>query len=64
MASMSPATCVRTLKDADIVMMLRPKRERIWGSHRIDQRIFRYFGLDVEKLRAAKPDALAYIPGP
>jgi aspartate carbamoyltransferase catalytic subunit len=53
------------LKDADIVMMLRLQRERMNGSYVPSVReYFRYFGLDKEKLRLAKPDALVMHPGP
>ena len=53
------------LKDADIVMMLRLQRERMNGSYVPSVReYFRYFGLDEEKLRLAKPDALVMHPGP
>ena len=53
------------LKDVDIVMMLRIQTERMQGSLFPSQReYFRYFGLDAEKLRAAKPDALIMHPGP
>jgi aspartate carbamoyltransferase catalytic subunit len=53
------------LKDADVVMMLRLQRERMAGSFVPSIReYFRYFGLDAEKLKAAKPDALVMHPGP
>lgn len=53
------------LKDADIVMMLRLQRERMNGSFvPSTKEYFRYFGLDQEKLRQAKPDALVMHPGP
>jgi aspartate carbamoyltransferase catalytic subunit len=53
------------LKDADIVMMLRLQRERMNGSYVPSVReYFRYFGLDEEKLRLAKRDALVMHPGP
>jgi aspartate carbamoyltransferase catalytic subunit len=53
------------LKDADVVMMLRLQRERMAGSFVPSTReYFRYFGLDTEKLKAAKPDALVMHPGP
>jgi aspartate carbamoyltransferase catalytic subunit len=53
------------LKDADVVMMLRLQRERMAGSFVPSVReYFRYFGLDAEKLRAAKDDALVMHPGP
>ncbi|MBU0582803.1 MAG: aspartate carbamoyltransferase catalytic subunit [Alphaproteobacteria bacterium] len=53
------------LKDADVVMMLRLQRERMAGSFVPSVReYFRYFGLDAEKLKAAKGDALVMHPGP
>ena len=53
------------LKDADVVMMLRLQRERMSGAFVPSVReYFRYFGLDAEKLKAAKPDALVMHPGP
>jgi aspartate carbamoyltransferase catalytic subunit len=53
------------LKDADVVMMLRLQRERMTGSFVPSVReYFRYHGLDREKLKYAKPDALVMHPGP
>ncbi len=53
------------LKDADIVMMLRLQRERMNGSFvPSTQEYFHFFGLDENKLRFAKPDALVMHPGP
>ncbi|AZO14548.1 aspartate carbamoyltransferase catalytic subunit [Mesorhizobium sp. M2A.F.Ca.ET.043.05.1.1] len=53
------------LKDADVVMMLRLQRERMEGAFVPSIReYFRYFGLDAEKLKAAKDDALVMHPGP
>ena len=53
------------LKDADVVMMLRLQRERMAGSFVPSVReYFRYFGLDADKLKAAKDDALVMHPGP
>ncbi|HEY4191560.1 MAG TPA: aspartate carbamoyltransferase catalytic subunit [Mesorhizobium sp.] len=53
------------LKDADVVMMLRLQRERMAGAFVPSVReYFHYFGLDAEKLKAAKPDALVMHPGP
>ena len=53
------------LKDADIVMMLRLQRERMNGAFVPSTReYFRFFGLDAEKLRLAKHDALVMHPGP
>ncbi len=53
------------LADADIVMMLRMQNERMKGSFIPSIReYFRFFGLDYDKLQAAKPDALIMHPGP
>ncbi|MEK1887916.1 MAG: aspartate carbamoyltransferase catalytic subunit [Phyllobacterium sp.] len=53
------------LKDADVVMMLRLQRERMAGSFVPSVReYFRYHGLDREKLKYAKSDALVMHPGP
>ncbi len=53
------------LKGADVVMMLRLQRERMAGAFVPSVReYFRYYGLDAEKLKAAKDDALVMHPGP
>src|SRR6201996_1914667 len=53
------------LRDVDIVMMLRLQTERMHGSFIPSTReYFHFFGLDYDKLRAAKPDALIMHPGP
>ena len=53
------------LKDADVVMMLRLQRERMSGSFVPSVREYhRYYGLDAEKLKAARDDALVMHPGP
>jgi len=53
------------LKDVDIVMMLRLQTERMQGSFVPSiSEYFRFFGLDHEKLKFAKPDALVMHPGP
>jgi aspartate carbamoyltransferase catalytic subunit len=53
------------LKDVDIVMMLRLQRERMNGGFVPSVReYFRFFGLDAEKLKQARPDALVMHPGP
>ena len=53
------------LGDVDIVMMLRLQSERMYGAFVPSTReYFHFFGLDYEKLRAAKPDALIMHPGP
>ena len=58
-------TMAEGLADADVVMMLRLQRERMSGAFVPSVReYFRYFGLDADKLKAAKPDALVMHPGP
>jgi len=53
------------LADVDIVMMLRLQSERMHGAFVPSTReYFRFFGLDYDKLRVAKPDALIMHPGP
>ena len=53
------------LDGADVVMMLRLQRERMEGAFVPSVReYFRYYGLDAEKLKAAKDDALVMHPGP
>ena len=55
----------RGLAGSDIVMMLRLQTERMQGSFVPSIReYFRFFELDYEKLKAAKPDALIMHPGP
>lgn len=53
------------LDGADIIMMLRLQLERMSGSFVPSIReYFHFFGLDHEKLKLAKPDALVMHPGP
>jgi len=53
------------LADADIVMMLRLQLERMQGAFVPSVReYFHFYGLDYDKLSAAKPDALIMHPGP
>ncbi len=53
------------LRDCDIVMMLRLQTERMHGSYVPSVReYFRFFGLDYDKLKPAKDDALIMHPGP
>ncbi len=55
----------KALEDCDIVMMLRLQTERMQGTFVPSIReYFRFYGLDREKLKAAKPDALIMHPGP
>ncbi|WP_309084571.1 aspartate carbamoyltransferase catalytic subunit [Chelativorans sp.] len=61
-----PFTVMREgLSGADVVMMLRLQRERMAGTFVPSVReYFRFFGLDGEKLKAAKEDAIVMHPGP
>lgn len=53
------------LKDADVVMMLRVQRERMAGGFFPSAReFFWFYGLDEDKLKFAKPDAIVMHPGP
>jgi aspartate carbamoyltransferase catalytic subunit len=53
------------LAGADIVMMLRLQLERMSGAFVPSTReYFHFYGLDHEKLKAAKPGALVMHPGP
>jgi aspartate carbamoyltransferase catalytic subunit len=53
------------LESADIVMMLRLQRERMSGAFIPSTReFFRFYGLDEDKLKHAKPDAIVMHPGP
>ncbi|MEN3949956.1 aspartate carbamoyltransferase catalytic subunit [Iodidimonas sp. SYSU 1G8] len=53
------------LDGVDIVMMLRLQTERMKGAFVPSPReYFHFYGLDAEKLAAAKPDALIMHPGP
>ncbi len=53
------------LEGADVVMMLRLQRERMDGGFIPSEReYFHRYGLDAEKLAAAKHDAIVMHPGP
>jgi len=55
----------KAIVDADIIMMLRLQRERMVMSYVPSTReFFHFFGLDNDKLKKAKPDALIMHPGP
>jgi aspartate carbamoyltransferase catalytic subunit len=55
----------KAIAEADIIMMLRLQRERMGTSYVPSTReYFHFFGLDNEKLKKAKPDALIMHPGP
>lgn len=53
------------LEGADVVMMLRLQKERMDGGFIPSEREYYHrYGLDAEKLGAAKPDAIVMHPGP
>jgi len=53
------------LRDADVIMTLRIQMERQGkGFFPSTQEYFRYWGLDMKRLRLAKKDALVMHPGP
>jgi len=53
------------LRDVDVVMMLRLQRERMDGGFIPSEREYYHrYGLDAEKLRHAKPDAIVMHSGP
>jgi aspartate carbamoyltransferase catalytic subunit len=55
----------KAVEGVDVVMMLRLQRERMDGSFGPSVReYFHVFGLDADKLKAAKPDVLVMHPGP
>jgi aspartate carbamoyltransferase catalytic subunit len=53
------------IADADVIMMLRMQFER-QNPHRVPSasEYFRFYGLRLEHLRAARPDAIVMHPGP
>ena len=55
----------RGLRDVDVVVMLRLQSERMRGALLPSaQEFFKYYGLTLEKLALAKPDAIVMHPGP
>ena len=53
------------LQDVDVVMMLRLQRERMDGGFIPSEREYYHrYGLDAQKLKAAKDDAIVMHPGP
>jgi aspartate carbamoyltransferase catalytic subunit len=53
------------LKDVDVVMMLRLQKERMDGGFIPSEREYYHrYGLDAQKLKLAKPDAIVMHPGP
>lgn len=53
------------LEEADVLMMLRVQRERLGRASLPSTREYaRYYGLDLDRLRRAKPEVLVMHPGP
>lgn len=53
------------LQDIDVVIMLRLQKERMTSALLpSESEYFRCFGLDADKLKTAKPDAIVMHPGP
>ncbi len=59
------ANMKEAIQDADVVMMLRIQQERQGKTLMPNAREYcRYFGLNPENLKFAKPDAMVMHPGP
>jgi aspartate carbamoyltransferase catalytic subunit len=59
------ATMQEAIQDADVVMMLRIQQERQGKTLMPNAREYsRYFGLNPQNLKLAKPDAMVMHPGP
>jgi len=52
------------LRDADVIMMLRVQLERQHEAPMAAGEYFRFYGLRLEHLKLAKPDAIVMHPGP
>ena len=53
------------VEDADVIMMLRIQRERLAPATISTSREYsRFYGLDTDRLRKAKPEVLVMHPGP
>jgi len=54
------------IKDADVIMLLRLQKERMNNSYFVpsEKEYFHLYGLDLQKLSYAKPDAIVMHPGP
>lgn len=53
------------IRGVDVIIMLRLQRERMRGALiPSEQEYFKHYGLTVEKLKAAAPDAIVLHPGP
>lgn len=58
-------TIDEVVADADVIMMLRIQRERLQpGMMSTVNEYSRFYGLDLERLRRARPDVLVMHPGP
>lgn len=54
---------IEGIKDADVIMLLRLQKERMNNSSS-EKEYFHLYGLDLQKLSYAKPDAIVMHPGP
>lgn len=53
------------LREVDVLMMLRLQKERMQGAYLpSSEEYFKYYGLTLEKLALARPDAIVMHPGP
>lgn len=53
------------LEDVDVIMVLRMQKERMTGQYVPSMREYFYlYGVDADKVSAAKPDAIVMHPGP
>ncbi len=58
-------TIDEVIEDVDVVMMLRIQRERLGRAMMASSREYaRFYGLDLDRLRRARPDVLVMHPGP
>jgi len=69
LASMAPGVTLTTnmdeaIRDADVIMMLRVQLERQHEASFPANEYFQFYGLRLEHLRLAKPDAIVMHPGP
>ena len=56
---------VEGIRDVDVIIMLRLQRERMRGALIPSaEEYFKHYGLTVDKLKAAAPDAIVLHPGP
>ncbi|MFN3322582.1 MAG: aspartate carbamoyltransferase catalytic subunit [Bryobacteraceae bacterium] len=69
MARIAPGVSIRydireAIRDADVIMMLRVQLERQHEAPFPASEYFRFYGLRLEHLDSAKPDAIVLHPGP